>query len=173
MSSSGKDVRRSRQKIRPTLAVGLLTLAVLALSIPGALRDAAERGSFYLFSAEFLRDLPKRLAGPGRLRFVFQPVMAILLGIRSARADVAAGRPPYLRALLFHAGHRAALMKSSLETIATLLLAGILADSVFQWLLLGISYPVVAVLVGPVLIGVPYALARGGAGAYLRWRRSP
>ncbi len=166
MSSSGKDVRRSRQNIRPTLAV-------LALSIPGALRDAAERGSFYLFSAEFLRDLPKRLAGPGRLRFVFQPVMAILLGIRSARADVAAGRPPYLRALLFHAGHRAALMKSSLETITTLLLAGILADSVFQWLLLGISYPGAAVLVGPVLIGVPYALARGAAGACIRWRTSP
>lgn len=173
MSSSGKNVRRARFEIRPRLVVGLLTVAFLAVSIPGALRDASERGVPYLFSAEFLRDLPKRLAGPGRLRFVFQPLMAILLGIRSARADIIEGRPPYLRALLFHVGHRSSLMKSSIESIATLLLAGILADSVFQWILFGISYPVVAVLVGPVLIGVPYTLARGVAGAIIRRRTSP
>ncbi|HUM01027.1 MAG TPA: hypothetical protein VL084_01995 [Thermoanaerobaculia bacterium] len=173
MSTSGRNGRKAKSALSPTLVVGLLTLAVLAVSVPGALREAAERGSFYLFSAEFLRDLPKRLAGPGRLRFVLQPLMAILLGIRSARADVAAGRPPYLRGLLFHAGHRAALMKSSLESIATLLLAGILADSVFQWILLGISYPGAAIVVGPVLIGVPYALSRAAAGAVIRRRLSP
>jgi len=173
MSSSGRNGSRAKSAFRPTLVVGLLTLAVLALSVPGALRDAAERGSFYLFSADFLRDLPKRLAGPGRLRFVIQPIMAILLGIRSARADVAAGRPPYLRGLLFHASHRATLMKSSLESIATLLLAGILADSVFQWILLGISYPGAAVIIGPVLIGLPYALSRTVAGAIIRRRESP
>ena len=173
MNTSGRNDSPARRRFRPTLVVGLLTLAVLAVSIPGALRDASERGSFYLVSAEFLRDLPKRLAGPGRLRFVLQPLMAVFLGIRSARADVAEGNPPYLRALLFRASHRATLMKSSLESIATLLLAGILADSVFQWILLGISYPGAAVIVGPVLIGVPYAFARGVGGAVLRGRGSP
>jgi len=48
---------------------------------------------------------------------------------------------------------------------------GILLDSVFQWVLLGVSYPGAALVVGPVLIVLPYALARGIAG--LVARRAP
>ncbi len=152
----------------PRLVVGLLTLAALAISVPGALRDAAGRGEPYLFSTEFLRDIPKRLEGPGRLRFVLQPLMAILLGVRSGRADAAAGRSPFLRGVLLHAGHRGALVRSGFEAIATVLLAGILADSLFQWILLGISYPGAALVIGPVLITVPYALTRELTGAVAR-----
>ena len=94
-------MKRPRQRI--LLLISALTIAVLALSVPGALRFRSEYGGFYLFSTAFLEDLPKRLAGPGRLRFIFQPTMAILLGI---------------------------------------------------------SYPVPALMVGPVLITVPYALSR-------------
>lgn len=145
------------------LLIGILTLVVLAVSVPGALRDASDRGGFYLFSATFLEDLPKRLAGPGRLRFIFQPVMAILLGIRSGREDARLGRPPYLRGLILYRPHRAALLKSSFETLSILLLMGILLDSLFQWVLLGISYPGAALVVGPVLITLPYVLARAVA----------
>ena len=42
---------------------------------------------------------------------------------------------------------------------------GILLDSLFQWVLLGISYPGAALVVGPVLITIPYAAARALAGA--------
>ena len=71
-------------------------MLVLALSVPGSLRDAWERGGFYLFSREFLVDLPKRLLGPGRFRFLLQPTMAIALGVAAGRADAEAGRAPYL-----------------------------------------------------------------------------
>jgi len=37
---------------------------------------------------------------------------------------------------------------------------GILVDSVCQWLILGASYPGAALVIGPVLIGGPYAVAR-------------
>ena len=37
---------------------------------------------------------------------------------------------------------------------------GILLDSVCQWLILGASYPGAALVVGPVLIALPYAVAR-------------
>ena len=37
---------------------------------------------------------------------------------------------------------------------------GILLDAVAQWLILGASYPGAALVVGPVLITIPYALAR-------------
>jgi hypothetical protein len=53
-------------------------------------------GDSYLFSPEFLEDLPRRLTGPGRFRFVFQPPVATLIGVRAGRGDARAGRPPYI-----------------------------------------------------------------------------
>ena len=146
------------------LVVAGLTLAVLGISVPGALRDAQTHGGFYLFSVRFFEDIPKRLLGPGRFRFIFQPAMAIFLGWRAGRADARAGRPPYLRGLLFHAEHRAAMARETVEGISVLLLMGVLLDSVAQWAILGISYPGAAVVVGPVLITIPYAAARALAG---------
>ena len=145
---------------RSTLILAGLTLLVLFVSVPGALRDAYERGGFYLFSQAFLEDLPKRLTGPGRFRFVLQPLVATLLGIRSGIADARAGRPPYLLGLLTDGEHRLELMRDGLSTVANLLLMGILLDSVFQWMILGQSYPGPALIVGPVLITAPYAIAR-------------
>ena len=145
---------------RSTLILAGLTLLVLFVSVPGALRDAYERGGFYLFSQAFLEDLPKRLTGPGRFRFVLQPLVATLLGIRSGLADARAGRPPYLLGLLTEGPHRRELARDGLSTVANLLLMGILLDSVFQWMILGASYPGPALVVGPVLITAPYAIAR-------------
>ena len=143
-----------------TILLAGLTLLALALSIPGSLRDAYDRGGIYLFSRAFFEDIPKRLAGPGRFRFILQPTMAIILGILSGLADARAGRPPYLYGVLFHRGLRGELMRSGFETVANLLLMGILLDSVFQWVILGASYPGAALVVGPVLIVLPYTLAR-------------
>jgi hypothetical protein len=137
-----------------------VTALVLAISVPGALRDALDRGGFYLFSHAFLDDLPKRLTGPGRFRFVLQPLVAIFLGIRSGVADARAGRPPYLLGLLTEGRGRAALALDGFATVANLLLMGILLDAVFQWVILGASYPGAALVVGPVLITLPYAVAR-------------
>ncbi|HVO51290.1 MAG TPA: hypothetical protein VMV60_09885 [Thermoanaerobaculia bacterium] len=146
------------------LVVAGLTLAVLAISVPGALREARAHGVFYLFSTRFFEDLPKRLLGPGRFRFILQPATALFIGWRAGRADARAGRPPYLRGLLFHAEHRAAMARETAEGIAVLLLMGILLDSVAQWAILGISYPGAALVIGPVLITLPYTAARSLAG---------
>jgi hypothetical protein len=148
------------RKERVTLVLAALTVFVLALSVPGSLREAWERGGFYLFSREFLLDLPKRLFGPSRFRFVLQPAMALALGVVAGRADARAGRAPYLHALLLGTEDRGSLARSALRDLANVLLVGILLDSVAQWLILGASYPGAALLVGPVLIAVPYAVAR-------------
>jgi hypothetical protein len=145
---------------RSTLLLACLTSLGLLVSVPGALRDAYERGGFYLFSQAFLEDLPKRVTGPGRFRFVLQPLVATLLGIRSGLADARAGRPPYLLGLLTEGPHRRELARDGLSTVANLLLMGILLDSVFQWMILRASYPGPALVVGPVLITAPYAIAR-------------
>jgi hypothetical protein len=143
-----------------TMILAAVTLLVLLVSVPASLREAYHRGGFYLFSHDFLSDIPKRLAGPGRFRFVLQPLVATLLGVRSGLADARAGRPPYLWGVLFHRRERSQLIKSGAATVANLLLMGILMDSVFQWVLLGSSYPGAALVVGPVLIAAPYGIAR-------------
>lgn len=145
---------------RVTVVLVGLTLFVLALSVPASLREAWDRGGFYVFSRAFLEDIPRRLTGPGRFRFVLQPVMAIVLGIRSGLGDARAGRPPYLWGMLFHRELRGELVRTGFESVLNLLLMGILLDSVFQWIILGASYPGAALVVGPVLIVTPYTLAR-------------
>ena len=157
---------------RVTLILASLTLLVLILSLPGSLRDAFERGGFYTFSREFFEDIPKRLAGPGRFRFVLQPTIAILLGIRDGLLDARAGRPPYLYSLLFYHSDRGELLRSGFNTVVNLILMGILLDSIAQWLILGASYPGAAIVIGPVLIMIPYACARALANRVARLRGS-
>jgi hypothetical protein len=145
---------------RLTLLLAGLTLLALVLASPGALREALERGQVYIFTSSFLADIPKRLAGPGRFRFILQPALATFLGIRAGIADARAGRVPYLLALFLGAGARRELVMSGLRTIVNLLLMGILLDTVFQWIILGQAYPGAALVVGPVLIAGPYAVSR-------------
>jgi hypothetical protein len=154
---------------RATVILAGLTLLVLVLSLPGALRDAIDRGGIYLFSRAFLEDIPARLAGPGRFRFIFQPLIAIVLGIRNGLGDARAGRPPYLSGVLFHRQHRGELVRTGFETVVNLLLMGILLDAVFQWVIIGVSHPGAALVVGPVLIVTPYALARALSNRLARW----
>lgn len=149
-----------------TAILGGLLCLVLLLSVPASLRDAYDRSGFYLFSQSFIEDIPKRLTGPGRFRFVLQPLIAIILGIRGGRADQKAGRPPYLYGMIFNQGSRRELLTSLFASVTNLILMGILMDSVFQWFILGISYPGAALVVGPVLIVAPYSIARALAN---RW----
>ena len=152
--------QRWLQGQRTTIILAALTLLVLVLSAPGALLDAYERGGLYLFSRAFFADIPARLNGPGRFRFVLQPLIATVLGIRGGLADARAGRPPFLQGVLFQRELRSKLVREGFETVVNLLLMGILMDAVFQWVIFGVSHPGAALVVGPVLIILPYVLAR-------------
>jgi len=147
---------------RGTISTIVTAAAVLILvaAIPSALRDTFETGRVYLFSRQFLEELPQRLTGPGRLRFVLQPAVAILLGWRGGLSDARAGRPPYLYGLLLGTENRKELLRSGLATIRDLLAIGIVLDAVAQLLIYGQVHPGAALVVGPVLIGIPYAVAR-------------
>jgi hypothetical protein len=153
-----------------TVILAGLTLLVLALSVPGSLREAYNRGGFYLFTREFIEDIPRRLTGPGRFRFILQPTLATIIGIRSGLADARAGRPAYLYGVLFHRGLRRELVRSGYRSVVNLLLMGILLDSIFQWVLFGTSYPGAALVVGPVLIVAPYGVARALSNRVARMR---
>jgi hypothetical protein len=156
-----------------TLVLASITLLVLLVSAPASLRAALHRGGFYLFSHTFIEDIPKRLSGPGRLRFILQPLIATILGARSGLADARTGRPPYIYAVLFTRKLRSELLKSGFATIVNLLLMGILLDSISQWLIYGTSYPGAALVVGPVLVLAPYSVARALTNRCVRRRGIP
>ena len=148
-------------KGRLTWVLAACTVGVLVASVPGALGDAWQRGGLYLFSWAFVEDLPRRLTGPGRFRFVVQPLVAILLGVRAGASDARAGRLPYLLAMAAHPLHRREMFAETARDLANIVMVGILLDVVAQWLILGVAHPFAALVVGPVLIAFPYALARG------------
>ncbi len=144
---------------RSTIITGMAALVLLA-AIPSAIREALETGRVYLFSWGFLADLPARFTGPGRLRFILQPAVAIVLGLRGGLADARAGRPPYVMGLLFDPLHRAEYIRTGLAAVRDLVAVGIVLDVVAQFLIFRQVHPGAALLVGPVLIGAPYAIAR-------------
>jgi hypothetical protein len=135
-------------------------LIVLLAAVPSSLRYAYQHGGFYLFSRQFLEDLPKRLKGPGRLRFIFQPAVAIFFGLRAGIADARAGREPYILGVLFDRQQRRALLKEAFGQVSVLIAMSILLDALSQFLILHEVFPGPALIVGPVLIAMPYSLAR-------------
>ena len=144
---------------RETIVTALAILVIVA-ALPFAIAETLETGRVYLFSRQFLEELPQRFTGPGRLRFILQPAIAILLGLRGGLADARTGNPPFLFGLLFDAGCRRELLRSGVATIRNLLAFGIILDVVFQLILYKSVHPGAAVLIGPILICAPYALSR-------------
>lgn len=108
-----------------SIIITILAVLILLAAIPPAVRDTFETGRVYLFSAQFLEELPQRLTGPGRFRFVLQPLVATFL---SAVRDLVA--------------------------------IAIVLDAVSQLLIYKQVHPGAALVVGPVLISIPYAVAR-------------
>lgn len=156
---------------RATLILATLIFVLLILSLPSSLKYARENRNLYLFSEAFIQDIPKRLGGPGRLRFIFQPLISIVLGIRSGIKDAKDGRPPFLWGVLFRRHMRGELLKSSFTTLLNMLLMGVVLDSICQWLIIGNSYFGAALVIGPMLIIAPYTLSRSlVTGAFPRGR---
>ena len=154
-------------------AVFALLALVLLIAVPSSLRYAYQHGGFYLFSAAFLHDLPKRLTGPGRFRFIMQPAVAIFLGIRAGSADARAGRPPYIFSVVTDSQNRLALMKEAFAQLSTLIAVAILLDCISQFLILRAVYPGAALVVGPVLIAIPYSLSRALSNRWLQRKQRP
>ena len=99
---------------RSTLLTALV-IASLAVATPFAVAEFFKTGELDLLSRRFADDMVARLHGPGRLRFILQPLVAIVLGMRDGIKDVRADRPPFLRNLLFHSTDRPGLMRSALS----------------------------------------------------------
>jgi hypothetical protein len=117
------------------------------------------------------QDLQAMLSGPGHLRFIIQPIVAILLGLKDARLDVKAGRAPFLLSL-FRSKNRAQLAEQALKQIAVPLAVATSLDAVLQYVIFGRVKVLSAFLIGAVLIALPYALSRALGNRALRRPRA-
>jgi len=147
-----------------------VVITILLASVPGAIFRIVQTGDPYLFTERFFQDISARLSGPGRLRFIVQPLVAIVLGVLSGRKDAQAGLPPFLWALIFHPTHRRELLRSACSSIQNLFAFAILLDLISQLLIFHQVRPGAALLVGPVLITLPYVLARALSNRIVRKR---
>ncbi len=105
--------------------------------------------------------LEGRLTGPGKGRFVLQPLISIALGIRDGIVDARQGKPPFFIRVLFESESRLDVLKSGLKQIAVPLTVGVVLDAILQWVIFQTMFVLPALIAGTVLVGLPYSIARG------------
>ena len=147
-----------------------IVITVLVAALPFAAADFYRTGELYMLSRRFVDDMVARLHGAGRLRFILQPAVAIVIGARDGLKDARAGKAPFLWGLVFHPTDRSGLMRSALASVRDLVAVAILLDVAAQYLIFRMVHPGVALLLGPVLIALPYASSRALTNRLARWR---
>ncbi|MDB4956818.1 MAG: hypothetical protein JWO36_4387 [Myxococcales bacterium] len=111
--------------------------------------------------------------GRGQLRLILQPLVSIILGARLGIADAKQGKDPFLMRLFVTSPDRRLLAKTAATDVLIPFLVAIVLDGVLQYFTLGYVRPLAAVVVGAVLIWVPYSLARAFANRIYRHLHGP
>ena len=136
---------------RSKLLTGIVVVALL-VATPFAVWEFIHTGELYVLSHRFMEDMVARLHGPGRLRFILQPITAIVIGARDGVKDARAGNPPFLWALLFRSGQRPRLVRNALASVRDLVAVAILLDIVSQLIIFRMVHSAAALVLGPILI---------------------
>ncbi|MDX2091475.1 MAG: hypothetical protein SFX73_26680 [Kofleriaceae bacterium] len=109
----------------------------------------------------FFEGIVRDLTGDkGQLRLVLQPLVAIFLGSRLGVADAKERKHPFLFRLFQGNEPRSSLFKDSLADVVMPISVAILLDCILQHYTLGFVRPFAAVIVGMVLVWLPYAVSR-------------
>jgi hypothetical protein len=108
-------------------------------------------------------QLLARPTGPFQFRFILQPLMAVILGIRAGVKDARTNHSPYFQRMRTEKSERAALIRAGLKDIGRLFLLAVVLDCIYQVVEIRWIYPLQAVIVGVVLAIIPYVGVRGPA----------
>jgi len=152
--------------------LSFLAISILLAAAPEAIRRLIWTGDPYLLTKQFFEDMLSRLTGPGRLRFILQPTVALIIGARDGIKDKREGFPPFLSALISPAVRRYDLLRSGFASVRDLISFAIILDVISQFLIFRQIHPGAALLLGPVLIAIPYSMSRALANRISR-RMSP
>jgi hypothetical protein len=96
LNSAVSGIQNVKISLSPSTVLIAIVIAVLVAATPFALAESIKNGEFFVLSRRFVDDMLARLHGPGRLRFILQPTVAILLGARNGTKDGREGVPPFL-----------------------------------------------------------------------------
>lgn len=121
----------------------------------------------------FWQDIVRDLSGRGQIRLVLQPALAIVLGIRIGLSDARSGASPFVRNLVESKDERWRLFGQSLRFAWMPLTFAFVVDCVLQFLTLGRIRPLGAVVVGFLLVYLPFTIARGLSNQVHRRRHRP
>ena len=113
-----------------------------------------------------------RLVGPMSLRFVFQPLVAVLLGIRDGAMDAKAGEPPFIIDLIVDRDNRRDKLAEVLKSLSKTIVIATVFDMIAQYLIFDQVRVIPAIVIGVFLLSVPYSLARGITNRIVTARRS-
>jgi hypothetical protein len=108
----------------------------------------------------FFQTIARDLSGKGQFRLILQPLAAVILGIRIGIADANAGRPPFVYRLMMHRHQRWEIFKESLSDAVFPLVVALVMDGVLQYITFGRIRPVAALLVGALLVWLPFVCTR-------------
>lgn len=104
-----------------------------------------------------------RSGGPFALRFIMQPVMAMILGIRAGRKDARQNKPLYFWSI-FEAGDkydRRAILRDGWGDMSKAFSIAIGLDVVYELVAFRWVYPIQALIIATVLALIPYLIFRG------------
>jgi hypothetical protein len=110
-----------------------------------------------------------RIEGPMLVRFVMQPLMAAILGVRAGLADARAHREPYLWAILVRPADRHQLVSDGWRDVRRVFALALVLDGVYQAYVFQWVYPLQSLVIAILLAVIPYVLVRGPAARV--WRR--
>jgi hypothetical protein len=132
---------------------------------------------FFHVIGKYLADswdmLIGRSGGPFALRFIMQPVVATLLGIRAGRQDARRGWPPYFWSI-FKADDihdRRAIMRDGWSDVWKAFSIAVALDVVYELIAFHWVYPIQALIIATVLALLPYLIFRGIANRIVSKRR--
>jgi hypothetical protein len=113
------------------------------------------------FLDKVVEGIVARLVGPMSFRFMAQPIVSTLLGIRDGILDAKAGTPPIIADLIFHPENRKKNFVSAFKSLIKPVIVGTVLDMIAQYLIFEHVRIIPAAIVGVFVIAVPYVLARG------------
>jgi hypothetical protein len=108
----------------------------------------------------FWEGIMEVTSGRGQLRLVLQPLMAIILGVRLGIADAKEGKDPFLMRLFRTSKHKAQVAKEAASDVIVPFTVAIVIDGLLQYVALGYVRPAAAIVVGAVLIWLPFSISR-------------
>jgi hypothetical protein len=115
-----------------------------------------------------VHNLFARLDGPLHFRFIFQPLMATILGVVDGVRDARAGHRAYFWALLSTPKSRGELVKKGWRSVGKICILAIILDSVYQMEVHSTIYAGELLIVTFTLAILPYLIVRGPVNRIVR-----